>query len=98
MTRVIVLAAVLAGCSTPTKSSDLGRYDLACDTTDLDGASVWRCAKIDTRKGAVSLVDLDKVPTTDGLGFARAAEVGHYQVRCNSTAAGMQGEFRCVRL
>lgn len=99
MHRVILLATIVtAACSSASTSSDLGRYDLACDTIDMDGASVWKCAKIDTRKGVVTLVDLDHVPTTDGLGFAKPAEVGHYQLRCNSTAVPREGEFRCVRL
>lgn len=99
MHRVILLAPlVAAACSSASTATDLGRYDLACDTTDMEGASVWKCAKIDTRKGVVSLVDLDKIETTDGLGFAHAAEVGRYEVRCNSTAVQHEGEFRCVRL
>jgi hypothetical protein len=98
MHRVILLATlVTAACSSPSKS-DVGRYDLACDTIDMEGVSVFRCARVDSRKGIVTSIDLDKVAETDGLGYAHAAEIGRYEIRCNSTAVQHEGEFRCVRL
>ena len=94
-TLSLVLAAALAatGCSSRSKTDQVGRYDLACDVAAINGAFTWGCAVVDTRKGVVWKVDFEHLGTSDGAGYATASPVGRWKIACNSV-----GDFRCLRL
>jgi len=91
---VVLLASLVAsGCSSSSKAEQIGRYDLACDVLELNGAFTWDCAVVDTRKGVVWKVDFQHLGTSDGAGYATASPVGRWKIACNSV-----GDFRCLRL
>jgi hypothetical protein len=97
---VLMLAGLaLGGCGRGSSASkDAPRYQLTCDSSDTSVQSTLFCVRTDTRSGDVRVVQLSKLPVSDGATAAVEGTSGSYQTACDSTDTPERSEFRCVRL
>ncbi len=73
-------------------------FDLVCDATETAKQATLLCVREDTRNGDVKVVDLTKLPRSQGSTATSSRAPGSYKLVCRSADTPERGEFRCVRL
>lgn len=92
--------AGIVGCGDrgATAGAPAPRYQLHCDSADTTERSSVFCVRADTRNGDTHVVDLDKLPITNGASRATDERDGTYQTVCDSTVTPTKSDFHCLRL
>lgn len=93
-----IVVVVLVGCTRERPGSDVGHFDLVCDSADTDQSSTMFCMRVDTRDGDIRYVDLAKLPQSNGPTKTTAATSGTYKIVCDSTDTATKSDVRCLRL
>jgi hypothetical protein len=98
--QLIATVALAAACG---KGDAAGgapapRFQLHCDSADTTERSSVFCVRADTRNGDTFVVDLEKLPVTNGASRAADERDGTYQTVCDSTVTPTKSDFHCLRL
>jgi hypothetical protein len=98
----VAISPLPIGCrgesSRASPGSSPPNFDLVCDSTETAKQATLFCVRHDTRDGDVKVVDLNKIPRSQGSTAAAAGGGGRYKLVCRSADTPEQGDFRCVRL
>jgi hypothetical protein len=94
------VAGLAASCGrgSSASSNPAPRYELSCDSSDTSVQSTLFCVRTDTRNGDVRVLELSKLPVSDGASASVESSNGTYQTVCDSTDTPEVSQFRCVRL
>jgi len=105
---VLFAVSLLAACAAKPSADGADtrlRYDLACDSMQVNGKEPLLCVRIDTETGASWLIETTKLSFAPDLavnsasvGPTRSAQIGRYALECNGTTSASDGAFRCLRL
>jgi len=102
MSRAVLLALVVAGCTTASTASappPQPNFELDCRASNTATAAELFCVRTDTRNGSIVRVLHGSLPVSNGPTAVSVAEPpGTYTTVCDATSTTTRSDLYCIRL